>query len=231
MASAAGDGAGEDARPAGELRRARRIAAVGVAIIRALAATWRIRVVDREAVDALRAERRPIVFAFWHGDMLPLVWQHRNEGAAILISSHRDGEIIARITESFGFNTVRGSTSRGAGRALLGLVRTLQEGRDVAVTPDGPRGPARRFAPGALVAAQRGAAPIVAVAVHAGPAWRLRSWDRFLIPKPFARVTVAYGPPTRVAATTSREAVGEAGRFERLLAETAAVAGAAHGRG
>jgi lysophospholipid acyltransferase (LPLAT)-like uncharacterized protein len=228
---ASSHGVADDARPAGELRRARRFAAVGGAIIRALAATWRIRVVNREAVDALRARRRPIVFAFWHGEMLPLVWQHRNEGAAILVSSHRDGEIIARIAESFGFRTVRGSTSRGAGRALLGLVRTLEEGRDVAVTPDGPRGPARKFAPGALVAAQRGAAPIVAVAVHASRAWRLRSWDRFLIPKPFARVTVAYGPPTPVAAATAREAAGEAARFEQLLAETAAVAGASHAGG
>jgi len=223
-------GTATNARPPGELRRARRIARAGAAVIRALAATWRIHVVNRQAVDALRAARRPIVFAFWHGDMLPLVWQHRDEGAAILISSHRDGEIIAGIAESFGFRTVRGSTSRGGGRALLGLVRTLEEGHDVAVTPDGPRGPARRFAPGALVAAQRAAAPIVAVAVHASRGWRLRSWDRFLVPKPFARVTVAYSAPTPVGAATSREAAGDVRRFEDLLAETAALARDAHAR-
>jgi lysophospholipid acyltransferase (LPLAT)-like uncharacterized protein len=197
---------------------------VGREVIRSLAATWRIRVLNRERTDELRAAGTPIVFAFWHGQMLPLLWQHRNEGVAILISSHRDGEIIARIATSFGFRTIRGSTSRGGGRALLGLVRELEGGGEVAVTPDGPRGPARQFAPGALVAAQRAGCPIVPVAAHADRSWRLRSWDRFMIPKPFARITVAYGAPTWVRATTAREAVDEAHRFEELLADAAGTA-------
>jgi lysophospholipid acyltransferase (LPLAT)-like uncharacterized protein len=200
--------------------RTRWLARAGAVLIGLLARSWRIRVVGREAVDALRAARRPVAFAFWHGQMLPLVWQHRDEGVAILVSSHRDGEIIARIIHAFGFRTVRGSSSRGAGRALLGLVRELQGGGEVAVTPDGPRGPARRFAPGALVAAQRAGAHVIPVSAHASRAWRLKSWDRFLIPKPFARVTFAYGTPTLVAAPTAREAAGEAERFEALLAQT-----------
>jgi len=210
--------------PAAPPRRARMTAFAGRALVRALAATWRIRIRNRQATDALRAARTPIVFAFWHGDMLPLLWQHRNEGVAILISSHRDGEIIARTAEAFGFRTVRGSSSRGAGRALLGLVRELEGGREVAVTPDGPRGPTGRFAPGALVAAQRAGCPIVPVAAHANLAWRLKSWDRFLIPKPFARVTVAYGPPTWVQASSARDATEEARRFEALLADAGALA-------
>jgi lysophospholipid acyltransferase (LPLAT)-like uncharacterized protein len=205
-------------------RRARLTAFAGRALLRALAATWRIRIRNREATDELRAGGTPIVFAFWHGDMLPLLWQHRDEGVAILISSHRDGEIIARTAQSFGFRTVRGSSSRGAGRALLGLVRELEAGREVAVTPDGPRGPAGRFAPGALVAAHRAGCPIVPVAVHAASAWRLKSWDRFLIPKPFTRVTVAYGPPTWVQASSARDASEEARRFETLLADAGALA-------
>ena len=156
--------------------------------------------------------------------MLPLLFQHRDEGVAILISSHRDGELIARTAQRFHFRTVRGSTSRGGGRALLGLVRELERGGEVAVTPDGPRGPAERFAPGALVAAQRANAHIVPVAAVADRAWRLKSWDRFLVPKPFARVTVAYGPPTRVAASTAREAGDEAARFVALLADAEALA-------
>jgi lysophospholipid acyltransferase (LPLAT)-like uncharacterized protein len=214
---------GADGR-AGVDARTRLIARLGALLIGALARTWRVRVVGREPVDALRAAGRPVAFAFWHGQMLPLVWQHRDEGVAILVSSHRDGEIIARIIHRFGFRTVRGSSSRGAGRALLGLVRELQAGREVAVTPDGPRGPARRFAAGAIVAAQRAAAPVIPVSAHASRAWRLGSWDRFMIPKPFARVTVAYGPPTLVAAPTARDAAGEAGRFEALLADTEALA-------
>ena len=209
---------------AAQERRVRRIARVGVPAIRALAATWRIRVVNGAGFQACRARGEPVVFAFWHGEMLPLMWQHRGDGTAVLISSHRDGEIIARVAHAFGLTSVRGSTTRGGGRALLGLVRTLESGRDVGVTPDGPRGPAHVFAPGALVAAQRANAPVVPVAAHAPRAWRLRSWDRFLIPQPFSRITVAYGTPTYVAARTAREAAAETERFQALLAETGALA-------
>jgi lysophospholipid acyltransferase (LPLAT)-like uncharacterized protein len=90
----------------------------------------------------------------------------------------------------------------------------------VAVTPDGPRGPARSYAPGALIAAQRAGAPIVPIAAHADSAWKLSSWDNFLIPKPFARVTVAYGEPTRVSSETSRAAAAEAPSFQKLMEET-----------
>jgi lysophospholipid acyltransferase (LPLAT)-like uncharacterized protein len=130
----------------------------------------------------MRRERQPIVFALWHGDLLPLLYQHRNEGVSVLISEHRDGELIARVAESLGFRTVRGSSSRGASRALVGLTRELTSGHDVAITPDGPRGPARSFAPGALIAAQRGNGAVIAVGLAAKSAWRLRSWDRFVIP-------------------------------------------------
>jgi lysophospholipid acyltransferase (LPLAT)-like uncharacterized protein len=156
--------------------------------------------------------------------MLALLWQHRGEGIAVLISEHGDGEIIARLAESLGFRTVRGSTSRGADRALLGMSRAVESGVDVAFTPDGPRGPAERFAPGALVVAQRTGAPVVTVRVGASRSWRLRSWDRFMIPKPFATVTIAYGDPVYVTAASLREAADEGSRFEALMRETGAAA-------
>jgi lysophospholipid acyltransferase (LPLAT)-like uncharacterized protein len=151
--------------------------------------------------------------------MLPLLWHHRNEGVAVVVSEHSDGEIIARILEWMGYRLIRGSTSKGADRALLGIVRTLKDGYDVAITPDGPRGPARKFAPGAVVAANRAGAPIVPALAHVDRAWKLSSWDGFIIPKPFARITVAYGPPARVEAPTTREAAAEAPRLERLMSE------------
>jgi hypothetical protein len=192
-----------------------------------LGATWRIRLINAEgSVERLRREHRPIVFALWHGDMLPLLYHHRNEGVSILISEHRDGELIARIAESLGFRTVRGSTTRGASRALVGLARELGAGHDVAVTPDGPRGPARSFAPGALIAAQRARAPVVAVAVGAGRAWRLRSWDRFLIPKPFSSVRIAYSNPVTLDALHPRAAAQETPRFQTLMGETERLADA-----
>jgi lysophospholipid acyltransferase (LPLAT)-like uncharacterized protein len=189
---------------------------IGVPLIRLLAATWRMRTTGAEALVALRAARQPLVFTLWHGDMLPLLWQHRRQGVAVLISEHRDGEIIARIATALGYRTVRGSTFRGADRALAGVLRELKAGHEVAITPDGPRGPARQFAPGALVAAQRAGAPVVAVGMAATRAWRLRSWDGFVIPKPFARVTIAYASE-RVESTTARAAAAEAPKFERLM--------------
>jgi lysophospholipid acyltransferase (LPLAT)-like uncharacterized protein len=196
------------------------IVPLGALVIRLLAWTWRIRMVNPEAVAGLRAANAPYVFACWHGQMLPLLWAHRGQGIAILVSEHRDGEIITRIARTIGFNAVRGSTSRGGGRALLGLVAELQRGRPVAVTPDGPRGPAGTFAPGALVAAQRAGVPLLTVGAYASSAWRLKSWDRFLIPKPFARVNVAYGGPERVGGDSPREAAAEVARFQTLLEQT-----------
>jgi lysophospholipid acyltransferase (LPLAT)-like uncharacterized protein len=190
---------------------------LGSVLIRALAVTWRYRITNAAAWRELRSRREPFIFAFWHGTMLPLVWTHRGEGVPVVISEHRDGEIIARIVESCGLKNISGDSSRGAARALMAIVRQLERGSEVAVTPDGPRGPARRFASGALVAAQRVGVPIVGVGVVASSAWRLNSWDRFMIPKPFSRVQVAYTLPTSVEATSARDAEGEAPRFESLL--------------
>lgn len=195
------------------------IVTVGTAILRALASTWRFRLTNVEAYEAVRARGQAFIFAFWHGQMLPLLWTHRGERVAVVISAHRDGEIIAQIAERLGYRTIRGSSSRGAARALLGIVRELAAGEEVAVTPDGPRGPARQFASGALVAAQRVGAPIVCIGVSASRAWHLKSWDRFMIPKPFSRVHVVYSAPTTVAAASSRDAEVEAPRFESLIGD------------
>lgn len=193
----------------------------GGGVLRVLASTWRYRVVDGHHLDSLRRDRTPFIFSLWHGQLLPLIWHHRNQRVAILVSEHNDGELIARIAKSIGYRLIRGSTTRGGGRALLALVSELGAGKEVAVTPDGPKGPAGTYAPGALAAAQRSGAPILPVAAHVDRGWRLSSWDRFLIPKPFAKVTVAYGPPTRVVAATARDAAGEAPLFERLMNNTA----------
>lgn len=198
------------------------LVALGAVLVRLLAWTWRIRMVNPEAIAPLREAKAPYVFACWHGQMLPLLWVHRGQGIAILVSEHRDGEIITRIARTIGFTAVRGSTSRGGGRALLGLVAELQRGNVVAVTPDGPRGPAGSFAPGALVAAQRAGVPVLTVGAHASRAWTLGSWDRFMIPKPFARIRVAYGGPALVSGEGPRDAAAEVPRFQALLDEALA---------
>jgi lysophospholipid acyltransferase (LPLAT)-like uncharacterized protein len=193
-------------------------------VLRMLSKTWRYRAIADQPVKDLRKAGNPILFALWHGQMLPLLWYHRDQGVAVVVSEHSDGEIIARILEWMGYNLIRGSTSRGADRALLGIVRTLKDGKDVAITPDGPRGPARQFAQGAIVAANRAHAPIIPALAHVDRAWTLSSWDGFVIPKPFARITIAYGPPTLVEAATTREAAAQTSRFERLMKDALEVA-------
>jgi lysophospholipid acyltransferase (LPLAT)-like uncharacterized protein len=196
---------------------------LGLGVLRVMGRTWRYRVRNGEALVKARASGG-FIFSLWHGHLLPLLWHHRDQGVFVLISEHRDGELVARAATSLGFGLIRGSTTRGAGRALISMVRTLTSGSEVAITPDGPRGPAGKFAPGALVAAQRSKALILPVAMAADRAWRLKSWDGFVIPKPFARVTVAYADPERVLAPDPRGAVDESGRFEALMEKASELA-------
>lgn len=205
--------------------RSRAVLLAGRGALQLLARTWRFRIVNASAIDELRAAKRNFIFSLWHGQLLPLLWHHRDEGVVLLISEHRDGELVARAAESLGYALVRGSTTRGAERALISIIRELQAGREVAITPDGPKGPAGKYAPGALIASQRSGAVILPVVAVADRAWRLKSWDRFMIPKPFARVTVAYGNPTNVLAATPRAAAEEGARFEALMSETIGKAG------
>jgi lysophospholipid acyltransferase (LPLAT)-like uncharacterized protein len=191
--------------------------ALGPTLLRLLYSTWRVRQVNDAGWRALRAEGRPFVFALWHGQLLPLVVQHRSQGVKVLISEHRDGELIARITASLGFGAIRGSTTRGATRALLAMCDALTSGSEVAVTPDGPRGPARKFASGAIVAAHRAGVPIITIGVAASRAWYLRSWDSFMIPKPFARLTFVYSDPIYVDAADSRNAATQGAIFQASL--------------
>ncbi len=197
--------------------KVRWIVRAGVAVIRLLAMTWRMRPVNDEGLRSARASGQRVIFTLWHGELLPLLWHHRKEGVAVVISEHRDGEIIAQIAERLGYTTVRGSSSRGGGRALIGLMRAVEAGRDGAVTPDGPRGPAHVFAPGAAIASQRTGVPLLPIRASASRAWRLKSWDRFLVPKPFATVRVTYGPLTAVDAASPREAAEQAPRLQAVL--------------
>jgi lysophospholipid acyltransferase (LPLAT)-like uncharacterized protein len=196
-----------------------RLARGGAVLVKLLARTWRISASHDAEIERLRAAGRPIVFALWHGELLPLLYHHRSEGVTVLISEHGDGEIIARIAESLGYRTVRGSTSRGAARALLELAREVETGHDLAITPDGPRGPAKSVAPGVAVVANRSAAPVIAAGVFVQSAWRLKSWDRFLIPRPFARVSIAYSDSCFIEGTDSREAALAVGKVAEMMQE------------
>jgi lysophospholipid acyltransferase (LPLAT)-like uncharacterized protein len=173
---------------------------IGSSLVRALAATWRYRVTGYEYVRALRESRRPFVFVLWHSRILPLLYRHRHENVVMLISRHRDGGYLVDLGARWGYRSVRGSTRRGGELGLLGIVRALEGGAEVAITPDGPRGPVERVQPGAIAAAQHAGVPIVAVGARVGSAWYLGSWDRMCIPRPFTTIEVAYAPPIEVGA-------------------------------
>jgi lysophospholipid acyltransferase (LPLAT)-like uncharacterized protein len=168
-------------------------AATAVGALRVLGATWRVSWVraDERAARIARGER--CIFAFWHSRILPLAYAHRGRDVGALISQHRDGELIARVVERLGYRAARGSSTRGGDEGVREMLAFAEDGRLIALTPDGPRGPAERVKPGLVYLASRTGWPVVPVGCGISSAWVLRSWDRFRIPRPFARVAVVYG--------------------------------------
>jgi hypothetical protein len=158
-----------------------------------LAVTWRFEI--RGGGHFASVATRPFVFALWHHTLLPLLWWHRHRGITLLVSAHRDGELVARAAARMGYRLARGSSTRGGATGYRGLLRTLAAGAVVAVTPDGPAGPAGVVKPGVVRVAHRAGAPVLPVTARVDRSWRLRSWDRLLVPRPFARIVVEYGPP------------------------------------
>lgn len=155
-------------------------------VVRLLAWTWRV---QREPWPLAG----PCVVAFWHGEQLPLVALHRAQGLTGMVSLSRDGERLSRVLRALGYPVLRGSSSRGGAQVLVAALRLLRGGGRPAIAVDGPRGPAGQVQPGAEALAARAGLPVVWGKVDASPAWRARSWDRFCLPLPFARVRLRYG--------------------------------------
>jgi lysophospholipid acyltransferase (LPLAT)-like uncharacterized protein len=143
----------------------------------------------------------PEVYVFWHRCLLLAAWRYRNLGIRILISDSFDGELIARLVQRLGFVPVRGSSSRGGAAALLTATRARMEGHKVAITADGPRGPNYVAKEGAAAIANRSHSTASCFYLHPESAWTLKSWDRFLIPKPFSRIRIAWEAPVALPTT------------------------------
>jgi lysophospholipid acyltransferase (LPLAT)-like uncharacterized protein len=188
---------------------------VAAGVIRLLGATLRYRDVNAAGVPHGHTVPGPTVFAFWHCSMLTCAHRFRGLGIAILISRSFDGELIARTVERLGFVAVRGSSSRGGAAGLKGMAEAFAAGHRCAFTADGPRGPAMVAKAGPVQLAELTGATWIG-AYHAQPdrMWRLKSWDGFMIPKPFARVT--FGWPQHV--------VPELSAVQRALDEAVAMA-------
>ena len=194
------------------------ISGVGYPLIASLGATLRWRTNGLEHLDAIAARGQQPVLAFWHGRILSATYYFRRRGIVVITSENFDGEWIARIIERFGYGTARGSTSRGARKALLQLTRDMAAGRAAGFTIDGPRGPARVAQPGAVWLAKATGNPVVPFHLEASRAWTLRSWDRTQIPKPFATVALAVGEPIDVSPDADDAAIeGARQELERRL--------------
>lgn len=175
--------------------RVRAASALGPVVLSGLMRTVAVHIDAHADARRMREAGQGALYAFWHGRMLPLIFLHRERAGVVLVSQHRDGEAIARVVAKLGYIAARGSTTRGGAKALLELVRLAREGRDIGVTPDGPRGPREVAQNGVITAARQTGLPIIPVATASDRAWEVRSWDRFMVPKPFSNVFVRYGAP------------------------------------
>ena len=189
------------------------ISALGHPIIAALGSTFRWREDGASQYQrVLDTGRRPIM-AFWHGRILPATVYFQRRGIVVITSENFDGEWIAGIIERFGYGTARGSTSRGAVRALVQLKRDMAAGKPAAFTLDGPRGPARVAQPGAIWLAKATGNPILPFHIESSRFWTANSWDRTMVPKPWATVAIAIGEPMEIACDADEAAI-EAGRID-----------------
>ena len=188
--------------------RARWLIALGFRLLQIWARTLRYEIDDRSNLINIPVTEN-YIGSLWHNRLLLISYilkrfaPHR-PGAG-LISASRDGDLVADLTQRFGFDVVRGSSSRLGASGMLELTNVLASGRDVLITPDGPRGPAYKLGPGIVFLAQKSGAAVVPANMEYSSCWRLKSWDRFILPRPFSKVRVIFGPLYRVALTTTDE--------------------------
>ena len=194
------------------------VGALIASLVRAVRLTWRVRTHNAFLLNEV-LERDGAVLVFWHGEQFPMVPQHRSSRIVGMASLSRDGSLLAEVVRHLGYGLVRGGTSRGGVSALRQAKRALEGGVSPALAVDGPRGPAHDVKLGALCLSAWTGRPIVFAVSQCSPAIRLRSWDRFQIPIPGARVDIAYGrmdPPASSRTDIEAGAVELRNRMERL---------------
>lgn len=180
---------------------------VGALLVRSSRAFVRPGFIHGEREETALADYKAVIYTFWHGRFWLVAAQTRRRGVGVLVSRSADGEVIAQIAERLGHDPIRGSTSRGAREGLRRLEQRLGENRSVAITPDGPRGPFQKAQAGAIFLAAHSGKPIIPVGVASRPAWAVRSWDAFQIPKPGARGAIVFGEPLVVPREHDQEAL------------------------
>jgi lysophospholipid acyltransferase (LPLAT)-like uncharacterized protein len=194
-----------------ELSRWRRIqipviAAIGYAAVRFIGPTLRLEIVGVHNAVQIRDRGEPAIGAFWHRCIFPAIWVWRHRGIVVLNTVNFDGQWTRRVIERLGFGTAQGSSTRGAIEGLAVMAQRLEQGRHVALTIDGPRGPRYIAKPGAVILARRTGKPISLF--HIGLEWAHtfeKSWDLFRLPYPFSRAVMICAPPIRVPADTDND--------------------------
>ena len=195
-----------------------------VTIIRFIYATMRITVVGKEILPGFAVRGEGYIGAFWHGRILMIPFLYPGKALHILVSIHRDGEIIARILSSFGFQLVRGSSSKGGSDAMREMLRLLRADNDLGIAADGPRGPAEVLKPGAAQLGRLSGKAVIPISFSASRSIRFRSWDRFMFPLPFSRGVFVVAEPVRSEKGEEIEAFRL--RIENALKEATAMADA-----
>jgi lysophospholipid acyltransferase (LPLAT)-like uncharacterized protein len=175
------------------------LATAGRAYLHLLRGTMRLEYRDRDLLERVRSETGRYILAFWHSRLVMIRSSYPDDRMVALLSQHDDAQILGRILSGFGVEQAAGSSTRGGAAGLREILRRVERGYSVGIAPDGPRGPRRKVKPGVVATARLTGLPILPVSYSARPARRLRSWDRTLLPLPFARGLFVYGEPLRVA--------------------------------
>lgn len=170
-----------------------------------LGSTWRVSTDDPHNYRPSTKQHRCFIFSFWHAHLLGISYIFRNTNVHTLVSGSRDGRIAARIARLWHHRIIVGSSSHGGGDALRKAVRILNVNGSIGITPDGPRGPRHQVKPGVAQMAVMAQVPVVCLTLTSDRFWQLRSWDGFIIPKPFARVTIRIHAPLMPPAHTAKE--------------------------
>lgn len=195
----------------------------GPLVLGRLARTWTVDIEGEEMLARASDERGARIMALWHGRMLVAAYHHGHQGDTVLVSGSEDGDVSEQLLLAFGHAVIRGSTSRGGASALRAMLAALDEGTVLAITPDGPRGPRHSVNPGLAWLARATGRGIVPCGFVCDRAWRAKSWDRFTIPKPRARLAFTYEEPVFIPRDADSRALEQATQLIRnrlLRAET-----------
>ncbi len=189
-------------------------------LIRFVHLTMRVTRVGFESYRSILDRNERFILAFWHGRLMMMRYAYPGPGITVLISQSKDGELVARTMARFGIESVRGSTSRGSFGGVKGLLSSVRSGRDLAITPDGPRGPGMKAQMGIIQIAAKTGLPIIPVSFGAEKKKVFRSWDSFILPYPFTRGVFVCAEPVYVPRKASREEMEEhRAALERTLIE------------